>query len=114
MDDFLAMVWNAAENYNDGCEVYQVKTPRKLLRDAADIGPDEIGNLDTDETKAVRYIVELADKYGWDKTLYRADYLTGNNLDIAEAYSETPINKTDALLAFFTGWMKGTVIQRGI
>ena len=101
--DDLADVWEEYENW--GTE-YEETTARKLLREYANITPEAIAAyIDDDDVwagdrEAADQVATLAKMYGWDTTLYRADYLNGTtNCQISDRYSPRVIDRETALLA---------------
>jgi len=76
-------------------EIFDVVTARELL-DLLDTTPEA-----SDVRDKFPAICGLADQYGWDTPLYRADYLLGAGVFQAEAVTET-----DACVAALTQRMK--------
>jgi len=78
--DFIRKIYAADERKE--WEIFDVVTARELL-DMSDMTPDTMGVRN--EFPA---ICNLADRYGWDTPLYRADDLLGNGVFQTEAVSE--------------------------
>ena len=79
-DDFIQKVRLARDNL-DGV-IYEITSARELLA-ARGLVPDSPGTHQQHTD-----IVALADEYGWDTPLYRADYLLAPGLYQAEEASE--------------------------
>ena len=83
----LARKVNAAKK-REGWAIFETATPRELL--------EVLGK--TSETRGAAEehadIFKLADTYGWDAMLYRADYLLGQG-----RYQTEPITEVDACFA---------------
>jgi hypothetical protein len=79
-DDFIRKV-KVARSDAIGV-IYGVNTPRELLA-AQGLVPDAAGLADSQPG-----IVSLAKEYGWDTSLYRADYLLAPGLYQADEVSE--------------------------
>lgn len=90
-----------------GCwTMYDEATPRQLLDNAACITPEKASAFIIDpeeyeyDKNEVALIIDLAEKYGWDTMLYRADFL--NDTDYApinEQYGPDEIDYEDAVIA---------------
>ncbi|QJD29223.1 hypothetical protein [Methylococcus geothermalis] len=85
-EDFSRKVRVAKER--DGCVIFAVATPRKLL-EAAGLTPESPAARASHAT-----IFELADKHGWDTELYRADELLGEGV-----YESEPVSEFEACVA---------------
>lgn len=104
--DDLADVW---EEHGDGT-AYEETTARRLLREYADVTPETVAAYIADEgvcrcvREAAVQIAVLAERYGWDTTLYRADYLNGTDGCSFDRYSPNTIDREAALIA---AWQHG-------
>lgn len=91
--DDLADTWEG-----DGT-AYEETTARRLLSEWAG------------EREAIEQVNILAKKYGWDTTLYRADYLSGTrSYQISDRYSPNDIDRESALIA---AWQHGDPDELG-
>jgi hypothetical protein len=77
-----------ATRKREGWTIFETATPRQLLQDC--------GKTPETQGAAAEHaeIFQLADTYGWDTTLYRADYLCGQ-----QQYRPEPIAELDACFA---------------
>lgn len=71
--------------------IYEQTTPRKLARKHG-LYPDM--SFEDFEDERLEWIYRLSWKYGWDGTLYRADYINEGK------YTEIPVTPKRALEAF--------------
>lgn len=78
-------------NERSGRTIFEAQTPRQLL--------DMFGETPDSQEAREEYgwIFDLAEKHGWDTTIYRADYLLGEG-----AYQAVPVTAFDACVAAVT------------
>lgn len=106
----LGAVWE--ENYDPDEEPFFRGSPRDLLAERLQLVPDEAAAFvadaasDEGDVAFARLCMGLAERYGWDATLYRADFLNGTCDGGEAAYSPDPVDEERAYLeAFrFCGW----------
>ena len=100
----LASGW--MERDNSGYTMYAETTPRQLLLEFANIAPEAAAAFIADDEEweedreEVAQIVAMAERYGWDTTLYRADYLNGTgDSPVSDRYSPDAIDYESAVIA---------------
>ena len=90
-DDFIARHYAADRSL--GGSIYQKTTPREL---ASDFGSNEKTIADDiGDDPFLQEIADLAQAYGWDTPMYRADYTREEG-----EYSPEPIDEVDAISAW--------------
>lgn len=94
------------ERDNSGYTMYDEKTPRQLLNDYACLSPEGVAAFMADEDESdedreeVAQIVAMAEKHGWDTTLYRADYLNGTgDCPVSDQYGPDVIDYESAVIS---------------
>lgn len=107
---YLGAVWQ--ENCDPDEVPFFSGSPRDMLAQRLQLVPDEatafVADAASDEgdTTFAGLCMTLAERYGWDTTLYRADFLNGTCDGGEAAYSPDTVNEEQAYIeAFrFCGW----------
>ena len=86
----------AAANSNDGLIYFEQTTARELLNNELGLSPETLRNSDESD---IAWHIALAEAYGWDTPLYRADYMRLDDNGLA-IYDPTPIDELDAVIAY--------------
>jgi hypothetical protein len=89
--DFVKGVRSAHAASRSGDTLFEKVTARELAGQFGYEAEDVVRMREDDP-----FLLDLAEKHGWDRPLYRADYING----VAAAYQAEPISEYDACVAY--------------
>jgi hypothetical protein len=87
-------------------DIYDNKTARELLYKFYHVDPEYIVWEEVFGIDDSNWIYDLANQHGWDKPLYRADFITEEG-----EYFEEPITEFEAYKAFLEYVSPGVIIE---